>query len=42
MVLFKITRPKDRDFVTYGMIAGTKDGEIRVATVVLSMTLFEF
>ena len=36
MVLFKITRPKDREFVVKGMITGTKDHEIRVATVVLS------
>ena len=42
VVLFKITRPKDREFVVKGMIAGTKDHEIGIANVVLSIPLFEF
>ena len=41
MVLLKIARPKDREFVVKGMIAGTKDHEIRIATVVLSIPLYD-
>ncbi len=40
MVLLKITRPKDHEFVVKGMIAGTKDHEIGIATIVLSIPLF--
>ncbi len=42
VVLLKITRPKDREFVVKGMIAGTKDHEIGIATVVMSIPLFKF
>ena len=42
VVLFKIARPKDREFLSLGMMAGTKDHEDSVAVTLLSIPLFKF
>ncbi len=42
VVLFMMARPKDCEFWTLGMIAGTKDREGRVAITVLSIPPFKF
>ena len=42
MVLFKIARPRDREFLPLGKMAGTKDHENSVAVTLLSIPLFKF
>ncbi len=39
MVQFKIARPKDRDFLPFGMMVGTKDhnDSVHVAVTLLSI-----
>ncbi len=42
VMLFKITRPKDGDFLVLCMFVGTKDRAISVEIASLGMPLFEF
>ncbi len=42
VVLFKMARPKDREFMPLGIMTGTKDHGDSVAVTLLSIPLFKF
>ena len=42
VVLFKMARPKYREFMPLGMITGTKDHEDTVAVTLRGIPLFKF
>ena len=42
VVLFKMARPKDRDFLILDMMASTKHRELAVEDFLISIPLFKF